>query len=537
MTRDRDLGPGKSDATEPNTAARRAGDVTTPHTVVKETTSAGKTSTQISTSADTSRWKPPPDTAGGRNTPGFVGGSVPEMLRSMEVFSDLERESIDRLAEHIEQVRFEGGTKVIQRGDPGDCMYVLASGEVEIPVQARGRGAFSVTLGPGQIFGEMALLTGEPRFTDVLARTDCLCLKLDKDAVYDLIGVEPGVARLLTTILGKRLVESGQIDQVGKYRLVGELGSGGMSTVYEGLHPSLERPVAIKMLSHELVCRPHFIDQFRREARILATLSHPNIVEVLDTEEAYATLFIIMEKLSGVNLERFIANQGKCEADQARDILRQVASALHFAHSRGVVHRDIKPSNIMITPEGRVKLTDFGIAVHREGESSMDDEAEEDEEITDSVTGTPAYMAPEQILGQALDGRSDIYALGIVGYKMLAGKTPFRGSDKSVLVQQVQLDLPDIRRLCPDVPEDLAQLVSRATAKDPEDRFQSAAEILELIGAASESFSSSTLSVSTLTLLYPPLAAARRRGVARGLPPAGGSDPRPARAVTPLRTV
>ena len=504
MTRDRDPGPVTTDSTEPSTAIRKSADRTSPPTVVRETTAVGKTSTQLSTSADTSRWSPPPDTAGGRHSPGFVGGSVPEMLRSMEVFGDLDRSSIDRLAERIDQVRFEGGTKVIQRGDPGDRMYVLASGEVEIPVQARGRGTFSVTLGPGQILGEMALLTGEPRFTDVIARTDCLCLKVDKDAVYDLIGEEPAVARLLTTILGKRLVESGQIDQVGKYRLVGELGHGGMSTVYEGLHPSLERPVAIKMLSHELVCRPHFIEQFRREARILATLSHPNIVEVLDTEEAFATLFIIMEKLAGVNLERFISNQGRCEADQARDILRQVASALHFAHTRGVVHRDIKPSNIMITPEGRVKLTDFGIAVHREGESSMDDEAEEDEEITDSVTGTPAYMAPEQILGQALDGRSDIYALGIVGYKMLAGKTPFRGSDKSVLVQQVQLDLPDIRHVRPDVPEDLAMLVSRATAKDPEERFQSAAEILELIGAASESFSSSTLSVSTMTLLYPP---------------------------------
>ena len=499
MTRDRDPGPVTTDSTEPSTAARKSADRTSSTTEARETTGVGKTNTQLSTSSDTSRWSPPPDTAGGRHSPGFVVGSVPEMLRSMEVFGDLDRGLIDKLAERIVQVRFEGGAKVIQRGDPGDCMYVLASGEVEIPVQARGRGTFSVTLGPGQILGEMALLTGDPRFTDVIARTDCLCLKVDKDAVYDLIGQEPAVARLLTTILGKRLVESGQIDQVGKYRLVGELGQGGMSTVYEGLHPSLERPVAIKMLSHELVCRPHFIEQFRREARILATLSHPNIVEVLDTEEAFATLFIIMEKLA-----RFISNQGRCEGDQARDILRQVASALNFAHSRGVVHRDIKPSNIMITPEGRVKLTDFGIAVHREGESSMDDEAEEDEENTDSVTGTPAYMAPEQILGQALDGRSDIYALGIVGYKMLAGKTPFRGSDKSVLVQQVQLDLPDIRRVRPDVPEDLALLVSRATAKDPEDRFQSAAEILELIGAASESFSSSTLSVSTMTLLYPP---------------------------------
>ena len=459
--------------------------------------------TKISTSVDTARWTPPPGTSGGRRSPGFVGGSLPQALRSMEIFQDLDRDSIARLAERMREARFEAGTVVIQRGAPGDCMYVLANGEVEIPVRGKGlRGAYSVALGPGQIFGEMALLTGEPRFADVVARTDCYCLQLDKDAVYELIGEEPQVARLLTTILGKRLVESGQIDKVGKYKLVGELGQGGMSTVYEGLHPSLERPVAIKMLSHELVHRPQFIDQFRREARILATLSHPNIVEVLDTEEAYATLFIIMEKLSGVNLERFIDDQGRCAPDHTRDILRQVASALHFAHSRGIVHRDIKPSNIMITPEGRVKLTDFGIAVHREGEASID--PDDDDVAPDSVTGTPAYMAPEQILGHPVDGRSDIYALGIVAYKMIAGKAPFRGNDKSVLVQHVQLSLPDLRTIRDDVPDDLAELVARATAKDPGDRFQSAAEILELIGAAPDSFSSSTLSVSTLTLLFPP---------------------------------
>ena len=504
MTRDRDPGHIKSEPTEPSTSVRPTRKRGTEQTEIRLRPSGDDSDTQVSTKADTARWTPPNGVSGGRLRPGFVGGSVPEMLRSMEVFGDLDLASIKRLAERMEETRFEGGTVVIQRGEPGDCMYVLASGEVEIPITGKGRGDYTVSLGPGQIFGEMALLTGEPRFADVIARTDCLCLRLNKDAVYELIGVEPTVARLLTTILGKRLVESGQIDKVGKYKLVGELGQGGMSTVYEGLHPSLDRPVAIKMLSHELVCRPHFIEQFRREARILATLSHPHIVEVLDTEEAFATLFIIMEKLAGVNLERYIANQGRCDPDQARDILRQVASALYFAHSRGVVHRDIKPSNIMITPEGRVKLTDFGIAVHREGESSLDDEAEMDEEPTDSVTGTPAYMAPEQILGQPVDGRSDIYALGIVGYKMLAGRTPFRGTDKSVLVQQVQLPLPDLRTVHPDIPDDLAELVAKATAKDPDDRYQSVAEILEIIGAAQASVSSSTLSVSTMTLLYPP---------------------------------
>ncbi len=505
MSRNRDRVPGDPEPTEPSTAVRSTQPPTVERPAARARPAVNGAVTQTSTQANTARWSPPNGTVGGRSSPGFVGGSVPEMLRSMEIFQELDSSSIERLAERMEETRFEGGTLVIQRGAPGDCMYVLASGEVEIPIHGKGlRGDYSVTLGPGQIFGEMALLTGEPRFADVMARTDCYCLRLDKDAVYELIGVAPPVARLLTTILGKRLVESGQIDAVGKYKLVGELGKGGMSTVYEGLHPSLDRPVAIKMLSHELVCRPEFIEQFRREARILATLSHPNIVDVLDTEEAFATLFIIMEKIAGVNLERFIANQGRCEPDQARDILRQVASALYFAHSRGVVHRDIKPSNIMITPEGRVKLTDFGIAVHREGESSLDDEAELEDEPTDSVTGTPAYMAPEQILGQPVDGRSDIYALGIVGYKMLAGRTPFRGSDKSVLVQQVQLPLPDLRTIHSDIPDDLADFVARATAKDPEDRFQNVAEILAVIGTSEASVSSSTLSVSTMTLLYPP---------------------------------
>ena len=223
-----------------------------------------------------------------------------EFLLSVEAFRSLSAPSAERLAALVQLRNFAPGDIILRRGDPGDSMFIVRTGQVFVPVlDENGKQQFLVQLSARHIFGEMALLTGEPRTADVVAGSDCSCITIPRETLLPLLSEHPSVASFLTEILGKRLMEQGGVRQVGKYKLVGEIARGGMAVVYEGIHPTLGRPVAIKMLSHALVYQRHFADRFRNEARIIGSLRHPGIVEVFDCEEAYATIFIIMEKLAG----------------------------------------------------------------------------------------------------------------------------------------------------------------------------------------------------------------------------------------------
>lgn len=424
--------------------------------------------------------------------------SIAAFLKNVDAFQSLSAGSLEKLTNKLTVRDFSAGTAIIRKGDPGDSMYIIQSGRVRVPIMDdKGRKQFTAQLGVGQFFGEMALLTGEPRVADVFADTDCRCIIIFKDALNEVLQLHPTVASFLTEILGQRLMESGTIRQVGKYKLIGMLGRGGMAIVFEGIHPTLGRPVAVKMLSHELVYDKEFADRFKNEAKIIASLRHENIVEVFDTEEAFATYFIVMEKLEGIDLEKMVEARGTLPATQARDILRQFASALNYAHQRGIVHRDIKPSNIVVNPKGLVKLMDFGIAQHPTLESAL--------EVKEGVIGTPEYMSPEQALGESIDGRSDIYSLGIVAYEMLTGELPFTHQDPvETLRMQLNTPMPNPRLKNPAVPDDLVKLVLKATAKKPQDRFQSCEEIVELLGDAknAKSFNLENTGVKTMTFLY-----------------------------------
>ncbi len=424
---------------------------------------------------------------------------IAAFLKQVPVFQGLSHESADRLARETLDKRYPAGTLIVRRGTPGDCMYLLVEGKVQVPVfDQEGRQLFVAQLGPGQIFGEMALLTGETRVADVIAVTDCQCVVFPRDAVDRLIRQHADVAQFLTAILGERLVRSGTIRHVGKYRLLSEVGRGGMAIVYDGIHPSLDRPVAIKMLSHRVAYRPRFRGRFQNEARIISRLRHPNIVEIYDTEDAYATFFIIMERLSGKTLDVLFDSGKRFTFPQIRNVIRQVASALQFAHSHGVVHRDISPSNIVLGPEGKVKLTDFGLALDLDaGQGELDEEP--------SFSGVPTYRAPEQIAGETADARSDIYSLGIVAYQMLTGSPPFQGAVHEVRSLQRAAAVPSPRARDPRVPDDLEELVRRATAKSPEDRFQSCEEITQLLAEVREVETGPIgLAVRTVTFLYKP---------------------------------
>ncbi len=260
------------------------------------------------------------------------------------------------------------------------------------------------------------------------------------------------------------------IDRVfdGRYRVVRKLGTGGMANVYLAEDQELGRRVAIKMLDDRHSQDDQFVERFRREAKNAAGLSHPNIVAIYDRGEAEGTYYIAMEYLEGRTLKELIVTRGPTPVPVAIDYTRQILAGLAFAHKNGIVHRDIKPHNIIVGPDGRVKVTDFGIA--RSGASQMTEAG--------SIIGTAQYLSPEQARGAPVDQRSDLYSVGIVLYEMLTGTVPFTG-DTPLEIAMKHLsatpDPPSARR--PEILRDLDYVILRALAKDPDDRYANAEEM------------------------------------------------------------
>jgi beta-lactam-binding protein with PASTA domain len=254
----------------------------------------------------------------------------------------------------------------------------------------------------------------------------------------------------------------------GRYRIVRKLGSGGMADVYLAEDEELGRRVAIKILNDRHATDESFVERFRREAKNAAGLSHPNIVSIYDRGEAEGTYYIAMEYLDGRSLKELVVARGPLPIGDAIDCTRQVLGALRFAHRKGVVHRDIKPHNVMADADGRLKVTDFGIA--RAGVSQMTEAG--------SIIGTAQYLSPEQARGAAVDQRSDLYSVGILLYEMLTGTVPFTGDSPVEIAMKHLSDTPRPPSLeRPDIPPDLDMIVLRALAKNPDDRFQTAEEM------------------------------------------------------------
>jgi eukaryotic-like serine/threonine-protein kinase len=264
---------------------------------------------------------------------------------------------------------------------------------------------------------------------------------------------------------------------IGRYRVLGELGRGAMGIVYEAADDLLGRPVAIKTInmSADLAERADHEARFLQEAKAAGGLSHPNVVTVYDVGRESDLLYMAMELLDGEELRDVLA-RGDLPLTAAIDIAAQVADGLAFAHERGVVHRDIKPSNIMVMRGGVVKIMDFGIARIRTSDIKTQ---------TGLRLGSPRYMSPEQLLGQGIDRRADIFALGVVLYEMVAGIAPFGGDDvQEVMFRVASFDPPAPSRINPAVPTVLDLVVTRAIAKDPAKRYQDAQELAQDLRAA-----------------------------------------------------
>ncbi len=249
----------------------------------------------------------------------------------------------------------------------------------------------------------------------------------------------------------------------GRYRLESKLGSGGMSTVYLARDETLERWVAAKVLHREISDQPDQIERFRREARAVAQVSHPNVVAVIDAGEDGGRPYIVFEYFDGETLKERIDRQGGLPLDEAAAYGIEVGRGLAAAHARRLVHRDVKPQNVLIDAEGRAKVTDFGIARELEQDGLTK---------TGRVLGTTDYVSPEQAMGQPVDARSDIYSLGILLYEMLTGEVPFKADNLvGVAMKHVNERMPNVQKRRRDVSSALAAVVERATEKKPEKRY------------------------------------------------------------------
>jgi len=397
----------------------------------------------------------------------FVTG----FLKTSDGFCNLEAEDLDKIAGICTIVSFTPEQYLMRRGEMGDIMYVLTEGQVRVVIpDDSGGDPSTLLLGTGDIVGEMALLTDGKRRADVIACTDVSALAMHKKHVFRLLYRHPPLASFLTRILVKRIQSIDGFRQIGKYRLLGELGLGCTARVYEGIHVHLERPVAIKMLNHALMYDDLFRERFQSEARIIAKLQHPNVIQVYDTEHSHGTLFIVMEKLLGRDLKKQLQQISRFSPEKVVPILRQVCEALLYAHQEGILHRDVKLANCFMTEDGQIKLMDFGLSRPLGTQERM------------SVEGSPDYLAPEVIRGKTPDERSDIYALGIMAFALLTGILPFNAKNvREVLVNQIQKPIPDIREFVPAIPGNLIDFIQGTLVKDPDQRLSDWPTIFSLL--------------------------------------------------------
>lgn len=399
-----------------------------------------------------------------------------EFLLETNLFNSIPHESVSPLLNSLSFMHFEPGERFITQGDEGDSLYIIRKGACIIRVEIDGKEEPITRLKAGDIVGEMSVLTGARRSTHVDAETGISVWRLNRNS-FDLLSQKyPDLRNFLTEIVTNRISASklSAFRTVGKYTIKETIGQGAWSTVYKGIHGKLNFPVAIKMLKHTIAMDPEFSEKFQNEAKIIAGLNHVNIVKVYDIEELYRTVFIMMEYLEGSSMEDILAHMPKLSLKAVLDIILQVCSGLEYAHSHGIIHQDIKPANIFVQPDGVTKIVDFGLACPP---GSVDI----------NLPGTIYYMAPEQIRGEPVDERTDIYSLGITAYEMLMGKRPFP-EDNLIALMDLHLkeDVPDPRELMPDLPEEMYAFIVGSVRRERDARLRNISEISSMLQPLAE---------------------------------------------------
>lgn len=358
--------------------------------------------------------------------------------------------------------------RFIRQGDEGNYLFIIQSGTCTVSLEREGAMHTLERFGPGDIVGEMAILTGEKRSAHVDADEDMVLWMISRKAFDSICDQFPQLreflTRLVTNRLSKCMLTADRV--VGKYVADRVIGSGGGSVVYQGYHSALNMPVAIKMLKHNMAMDSSFVELFRNEAKIIAQLNHENIVKVYDVEELYRTFFIVMEYVEGITLKQVLEDPGPPALPTMVSHLLQICYGLEHAHEKGVIHRDIKPGNVLVQTDSRIKIFDFGLAC---APGTRDE----------YVSGTVLYLSPEQIKGDPMDERTDIYSLGIMAYEMFTGRKACPVADTAtVLNWHLKEDIEDPRLYGGDIPDEVASFLIRATNRDPEKRYQKVSQIL-----------------------------------------------------------
>jgi CRP-like cAMP-binding protein len=368
------------------------------------------------------------------------------ILFATSPFSVLAPETIAEVLSFMHLTEHTPDDYLIRQGDPAEFLLLIISGRASARVRdlTPDRAPVGV-FRPGDVVGEMSLVTDEPRTADVVADTPVRCLRLSAADFHALAERHPELRVVLTEVVTERLGHARHDGLGGKdiqgYRIKQCVGRGGMGVVYDATEVSTGRQVALKMMNHRLVYDVDGLNRFRREAAILDTLDHPSLARLYGRFSAFKTEFLAMEFCHGRTLSETIGARGPLSEELVRRVVGQLAVALQYVHARGIIHRDLKPSNILLTPSGVVKVLDFGL-VTAERDSDMWSGWNATSRIG-GLVGTPRYMAPEQFSNRALDRRVDFYALACVAFEALAGRSAVASTGVfEVMREHARLVLP-----------------------------------------------------------------------------------------------
>lgn len=421
-----------------------------------------------------------------------------QFFRNTNLLKAISRNAVCPLLNTINFKHVKAGQRFITQGDPGDTFYVIQKGICVVNVEKDGKLIPVARLQSGDVVGEMALITGEPRSAHVDAETDMHLWCLEKSQFDKISQTYPELRSFLTDLVANwfetRRVTAKR--RIGKYVITDIIGKGGYGIVYRGIHETLGKTVAIKMLKHDMATNSDFIKNFRGEARTIAKFNHENILKVYDIEERFQTLFIMMEYLEGMSLRALLKRMLKLPPMRVVDYLLQICDGLQYAHAKNIVHQDIKPGNIFILPNEKIKILDFGLACPCGSENFL--------------AGTPFYMSPEQIECMPVDARTDIFALGLTAYELLTGQRPLKEENGwKVMDLRLKQDIPDPAEIVQNLPNALRKFVIKACARNLKQRYQNVAEVVrdlqpltEKNGRVQRGIYSENRKVATLFLRY-----------------------------------
>ena len=384
---------------------------------------------------------------------------------TQDTFDGLPPDAVSLLETCLQERHFQQGEHLIHQGDIGDEMFVISSGHALVMTEdEQGQRHVIARTGPGDVLGEMSLLASEPRTADAIAQEPLVARVLSASTFHTLIESYPEFSQFLTRLIATRVGGSDRDVLVGRdmdgFRIVRRLGRGGMAVVYEATGTDGQK-VALKMMSHRLVCDERSRAAFQREADIIETFDHPNIVNMLGRFAMFYTFFIIVEYIDGKSLYELVYDSGPLPAASVRKILGQLVQGLGYAHDSEIIHRDIKPGNVMITRDGQIKLMDFGLAKPTNATSS-------DDRV---LVGTPGYMAPELLTRGEPGPASDLFAMGCLAVELLDGTKLFAQttvSDVFTAVTRWRGWNPSSLGL--QIDDELAEVITSWLAPEPADR-------------------------------------------------------------------